>query len=342
MKYAIVLDEVFTRHAPPSGHPERPDRIRSILEAMAAWKGTDQFESVAPSPLEEEWTRSVHTRAHWQRIRSSAGKPSVQLDPDTYTSSDSSQVALLAAGSVVRLADHLISGNIDAGFVLARPPGHHAGRDRAMGFCLLNNVAIGADFALKALGLRRVAIVDFDVHHGNGTQEIFYSRSDVLYLSQHQYPFYPGSGHFQEVGEGAGRGWTVNFPIRAGAGNSFYCSLFRDFVVPILRQYRPELILVSAGYDAHRDDLLGGMDLDERGFGELVNLLNRTAEEVCEGRILYVLEGGYDLAALARSVMRTISTTLEPESFEIEEDQLSEYAEYREQMKAHFSQRWEL
>ena len=342
MKYGIVLDEVFTRHAPPPGHPERPDRIRSLLEVIAGWERASQLESVAPITLDEKWLRRVHTRDHLQRIRNTAGKSSIQLDPDSHASSDSFEVVLSAAGSVVRLIDLLVAGTIDTGFVLARPPGHHACPDRAMGFCLLNHVAIGAEYALQALGLRRVAIVDFDVHHGNGTQEVFYGRSDVLYISQHQYPFYPGTGHFQEVGEGAGRGFTVNFPIRAGAGNYFYSSLFRDFVVPIVSQYRPQLVLVSAGYDAHRDDPLGGMDLDGRGFGELVNLLNRAAREVCAGKILYVLEGGYDLAALGESVLRTISTTLEPETFQIEKDQESGYGEYREQMKAHFSQRWEL
>ena len=342
MKYGIVLEDLFAVHAPPSGHPERPDRIRSLVEAIDLWERPAGLKRESPVAAEERWIRGVHTKAHLERIRSTAGQSVTRLDADTYTSRDSFRIALLAVGGVIRLLDQLLEGLIDGGFALVRPPGHHAETDKAMGFCLFNNVAIAAQYALQARGLQRVAIVDFDVHHGNGTQEIFYSRSDVLYVSQHQSPFYPGTGHFRESGTGSGKGYTVNFPLPAGTGNHVYCSVFHDFVIPILNLYRPDLILASAGYDAHRQDPLGGMNMDENGFGELVNLLNGAAREVCQGRILYVLEGGYDLEALSRSVLCSIATTLEPRKFTIEESQVSEYTAYGQHMKVHFSRWWKL
>lgn len=342
MRYGIVLDEVFARHAPPGGHPERPERIRSIVQAVNGWEQNARLLRVPAARADEKWIRAVHARAHFEAIKRTAGKPFTQLDPDTYTSQESFEIAMLAAGSVVRLVDELLSGRIDTGFALIRPPGHHAESNRVMGFCLFNNVAVAAEFALQERGLRKVAILDFDVHHGNGTQEIFYARPDVLYISQHQYPFYPGTGHFHEVGKDAGAGFTVNFPIRAGMGNHFYCSLFRDFVVPILRQYEPDLLLISAGYDAHRSDPLAGMELDEDGYGALASVLNRVAEEVCGGHILYVLEGGYHLTALPQSVLRTIGATLDRGQFEIQEEQAGEYSAYRDTVRPYLSQFWKL
>lgn len=342
MRFGIILDDLFTRHLTPSGHPERPDRVRSILETLKEWEGFRGLQQLPPVTAEEECIKTVHSRNHLERIKKTAGQSFNQLDPDTYTSPESFEIALKGVGSFVKLVELVLKRELDSGFAVVRPPGHHAESNRAMGFCLFNTVAIAAQLALKQGGARKTAIVDFDVHHGNGTQEIFYSRSDVLYISQHQYPFYPGTGHFREVGEGTGKGFTVNFPIQAGMGNHFYGSLFRDFVIPVLRQYRPDLILVSAGYDAHRDDPLGGMSLDEDGYGELVNLLNTVAQEVSEGRIAYVLEGGYNLQALAQSVRRTIATTLEPRKFEIQKEQEGEYAAYREQLRAHFGQWWRL
>lgn len=249
---------------------------------------------------------------------------------------------MLAAGSVVRMIELLFAGEIETGFAAIRPPGHHAETARAMGFCLFNNIAVGAEWARRQGLAERVAVVDFDVHHGNGTQEIFYRRPDVLYLSSHQYPFYPGTGSQAELGDGKGLGFTVNFPMSAGSGNHFFCSLFQDLAGPILRDFEPDLILVSAGYDAHRDDPLGGMRLDEAGFGELVRQLNGLAKELCQGRILYVLEGGYNLRALGQSVLSTLRMSLDPTLEEIERTQTREYESYRQRISRTLSPYWSL
>ena len=344
MNYGIVLDSTFARHITPAGHPERPQRIEAILEAVQSWNPSGQLlVHVAPLPAQEEWLTAVHTPEHWQKIQGTSGKAVSQLDPDTYTGPDSFETATLAAGSAVALTDELLQGTIDSGFALVRPPGHHAESNRVMGFCLFNNIAVAADWAIRNRAVGKVAIVDFDVHHGNGTQEIFYTRSDVLYLSTHQYPFYPGTGHFNQLGEGAGEGFTVNFPLRAGAGNSFYCDLFSDLVLPIIRQFDPQLILVSAGYDAHKDDPLASMNLDVKGFGQLVSQLSALARDLCEGRMLFVLEGGYNLKALSEAVVCTMDTSMAPKTFQIgKKERTEEYVSYREQARRVFSPYWEV
>jgi acetoin utilization deacetylase AcuC-like enzyme len=342
MRYGIVLDTGFTRHLTPKGHPERPERIAALLEALEKWDRLDELVQIPASTAQEEWIRAVHSPEHLSRIKTTSGKDFSQLDADTSTSADSYPVALLAAGSVVGLVNELTREKIDSGFALIRPPGHHAESNRAMGFCLFNNAAVAAEWAIRKGLAERVAIVDFDVHHGNGTQEIFYSRSDVLYLSTHQYPFYPGTGHFSETGAGPGQGFTANFPLSAGTGDPFYCSLFRDLLLPIVRQFNPQLILVSAGYDAHRDDPLADMNLSTEGFGELVNLLNEVAREVCGGRVVYLLEGGYNLSALCDAVRLTIDTSLKPRKFDIPMGRTDDYESYREVLRSKFSPYWEL
>ncbi|MEE8348943.1 MAG: histone deacetylase [Acidobacteriota bacterium] len=342
MNYGIVLDTGFTRHLTPPGHPERPERVAALLEAFERWNRLDELVRVPTSTAQEGWIQAVHSSAHLARIKATSGKESSQLDGDTATSADSYQVALLAAGSGVTLVDALVRERIDSGFALIRPPGHHAESNRPMGFCLFNNVAVAAEQAIQKGLAEKVAIVDFDVHHGNGTQEIFYSRSDVLYLSTHQFPFYPGTGHFSETGAGPGQGFTANFPLPAGSGDSFYCTIFQDFLLPIIQQFSPQLILVSAGYDAHRDDPLAGMNLSTDGFGELVNLLNKVAREVCGGRILYLLEGGYNLSALCDAVLLTIDTSLTPRKFDIPTAGAEDYEIYRDVLKSKLTPYWEL
>ena len=339
---AVVLDERFAAHRTPNGHPERADRMHGLLEAIEGSGLIESCRRVTPSRAPEQWVRAVHSSRHWKQVRDSAGRSFSQMDADTYTSSDSFEIALLAAGSLIRLVDLSLDKRMREGWALVRPPGHHAETDQVMGFCLFNNVAVAARYALQHRGLERLAIVDFDVHHGNGTQEIFYANPEVLYLSTHQSPWYPGTGGFSDLGEDRGRGYTVNFPIRAGMGNFFYRSLLREFVQPILHSYRPEMILVSAGFDAHRNDPLGGMHLDGEGFVSLVNLLNETAHHECAGRILYVLEGGYNLEALAESVLASLATTIRPRAVDIEPHQQEEFSRYRAQARENLAPFWEL
>jgi acetoin utilization deacetylase AcuC-like enzyme len=252
-------------------------------------------------------------------------------------------VACLAAGSPVRLLELMREGRIDAGFSLARPPGHHATPTRAMGFCLFNNAAVAAEWAIQEQLAGRVAILDFDVHHGNGTQEIFWTRSDVLYLSSHQSPHYPGTGAFSEVGAGAGQGFTVNFPVPARRDDAFFVRLYNDLAVPILEQFQPDLILVSAGYDTHANDPLAGMRMTADGFGAIASALTAAASRLCRRRILFLLEGGYDLRALTEGVQATIDGVLGQRDFsKLIAKRSRDFEAYRNMAIPHLRDYWKL
>lgn len=331
MRFGITLDDVFLRHATPPGHPERPDRIRALSQRIRQWEGYSELVEVEPVSANEDWLRAVHSAELVAQVARTEGNDYSQLDPDTHAGPESHRTALLAAGSAVELTRRLLHGVIDSGFALVRPPGHHAESNRPMGFCLFNNIAVAAQWALSQGGLERVAVVDFDVHHGNGTQEIFEQRGDLLFVSTHQHPLYPGTGHLREQGSGPGAGSTFNFPLPAGMGNSFYISLFEDFVTPILRWWRPQLILVSAGYDAHRMDPLANMRLDAAGFAALSSLLCRAARELCQGRILFLLEGGYHLEALCEGVIATIEAVFDPSRHLLDGTETREYRLYRDE-----------
>jgi acetoin utilization deacetylase AcuC-like enzyme len=250
----------------------------------------------------------VHTAGHVDRLAAAAGRHA-RLDPDTSTGPRSHAAALAAAGAVVDAVERVLDGALERAFCAVRPPGHHARPDHAMGFCLLNNVAIGAAAAL-ARGLKRVAVVDFDVHHGNGTQEAFWRDPRVLFVSSHQFPYYPGTGDLDEVGEGDGRGFTVNLPMPAGLGDGDYRRAYREIVEPIGRAFDPELVLVSAGFDAHRDDPLGGMALSGAGFAELADACLGVASGAARGRVVAVLEGGYDLRGIAEGTAAVVGRML--------------------------------
>ncbi len=310
MSFGIVVDEAFLEHRNPPGHPERPDRVQALLDIVKTLP--DSVVRIPTCSIDESLILAVHTQEHLDRVAATAGRDESMFDPDTYACACSYETARLAAGSTVRLVEAIFDFEIEAGFALVRPPGHHATSRRPMGFCLFNNVAIAARWAVDQGGAARVAIVDFDVHHGNGTEEIFWTCSEVLYVSSHQYPFYPGTGAAEDAGAGKGLGLTVNLPIGAGQDDAFFLPLYAEVVAPILREYEPDLILVSAGYDAHLRDPLGGMRMTSEGFGVLAAILSGAARELCEGRIAYVLEGGYDLEALATSVTRTISAAVDP------------------------------
>jgi len=341
MAFGIILDEIFLEHRNPIGHPERPERIAALIDGLAGYPGpVSRFE---PRPIEEKWLLAVHSAEYVNRIRATQGLPQRDLDPDTHTSPRSFEVACLAAGSAVRLLELIREGRIEAGFSLARPPGHHATRTRAMGFCLFNNPAAAAEWAIQERMAGRVAILDFDVHHGNGTQEIFWTRSDVLYISSHQFPHYPGTGAFSEVGAGAGHGFTVNFPVPSGRDDAFFVRLYQDLAVPILEQFKPELILVSAGYDTHLNDPLAGMRMTVDGFGAIGSVLASVARRVCRGRLLFLLEGGYDLKALTEGVQATIDGVLGRTDFTKTISKKSrEFEEYRKMAARHLRDYWKL
>jgi acetoin utilization deacetylase AcuC-like enzyme len=253
----------------------------------------------APKPATDERILAVHGRAYLDSLRTTAGH-TVRLDPDTTASPRSFEAARLAAGAAVGAVEAVWKGEAANAFVWARPPGHHAEQAHAMGFCLLNNAAIAAEAARK-LGAERVLILDWDVHHGNGTQHLFERRRDVLYASSHQYPFYPGTGAPEEIGKGEGEGYTVNCALAGGQHDADFGVAFHDLFLPIAAQYRPDFVIVSAGFDPHERDPLGGMRVTERGFAAMCSALARLAAEQCAGRLVLLLEGGYDLAALAGS-----------------------------------------
>ena len=309
MSFIVVHSNHFSEHQTPPGHPERPERA-AVMDVIAAeWQKTGG-EVVAPRAASREQLGRVHDADYLRRMAETAGQ-SVALDPDTFTSPETLDIAHLAAGAVVDAVERVLGGLHARALALVRPPGHHAERDRAMGFCFFNNVAVAAAHA-RAMGAARVAIVDYDVHHGNGTQHMFESDPSVLYVSMHQFPFYPGTGDADEIGHGDGRGFTVNVPLEVGATDEDYRVVFADIVTPVLRSFKPNLLLVSAGFDAHERDPLGGMRVTTPAFGAMTNDLRAVADECCGGRLVAVTEGGYDLKALTdslRAVVRVMSPT---------------------------------
>ena len=303
MGNALLVDDArFDHHAPLGHHPERPERLVAARAGLQAAQAA--FQHVTPRPATDEELARVHDPrfvASLAKLRGESG----YLDPDTYVSAESVDVARLAAGSLVAMVDGLLDGPTARGVALLRPPGHHARPARAMGFCLLNNIAVAAAHA-RARGVERVAIVDWDVHHGNGTQEMFWREPGVLYVSTHQFPFYPGTGDVDEVGEGPGKGYTVNVPLTAGGGDAVYASAFERVVLPVVEAYAPQLVLVSAGFDAAARDPLAQMEVSTAGFGWMARGLARIADATAKGRMALVLEGGYDLVALEGGVRAAV------------------------------------
>jgi len=288
-------------HQAGRGHPERPERLASLQRLVERLAGDGLVERVDVEPAERESIERVHARGHVDYILGKRGQ-SVRIDVDTAMCPESADAALLAAGASIGAVDALLDGRAAATIALVRPPGHHAETDRAMGFCLFNNIAIAAAHAVASHGLRRVLIVDWDVHHGNGTQHQFEDRADVLYFSIHQHPNYPGTGALHETGRGGGEGFTVNVPLPPGFGDGAYLLAMRDILAPIADAYRPEIVLVSAGFDAHRNDPLAHMNVTEAGFAAMMRAVLDVADAHAEGRLALFLEGGYHLEALTSSV----------------------------------------
>jgi acetoin utilization deacetylase AcuC-like enzyme len=291
----IVLDQRFMQHDTGPGHPERPDRIGVLLPLAL---DHPEVVRVEPRAAGGDEITLVHGEGHFERVARTRALARFAFDPDTPVSKDSFDTACLAVGGVLALLDEVMAGRLRNGFALVRPPGHHAERERAMGFCLFNNVAIGAAYLRARHHLERVLIVDWDVHHGNGTEHTFARDPGVLYVSTHRYPFYPGTGALDEVGEADGAGYTVNIPFPGGVGDAEYLEAFRTVIEPIALQYAPQLVLISAGFDPHRRDPLGGMQVSEAGFAAMARSLIAVADRVADGRCVAVLEGGYDLHAV--------------------------------------------
>jgi len=295
-------------HEPPGGHPERPDRLRAVNKVLEADLFDDLKREDAPMG-EIEHVRLVHPQEYVDMIRAAApdGDMATQLDPDTYMSQGSWNATMRAVGAGVRAVDEVLNDNVENAFCAVRPPGHHAETARAMGFCLFSSVAIAAHYARATYDLERVAVVDFDVHHGNGTQEIFWADKNLFYASTHQMPLFPGTGHRSETGVGN----IFNAPLNAGDGGSRFKQAMTEVVFPALKAFKPDLLIISAGFDAHRDDPLAMLELTEEDFGWATLQLMDIADVLCEGRVVSMLEGGYDLNGLARSVAVHVKALME-------------------------------
>jgi len=310
MKTGIVKDWRYVEHHMGDAHPESPERVRIIYEMLEEEKELATLEIISPRLATEKEIALIHTREYVEEIKKTAGRKRVYLDPDTSTSARSYEVALLAAGGMLEAADRIMEGKTRNAFALVRPPGHHAEASQARGFCIFNNVAIVAQYMVEKFHLRRILIVDWDLHHGNGTQNAFYLRDDVLYFSTHQFPHYPGSGHWSEVGAGKGEGFTVNVPLAPEKGDDDFLFIYRKILSPIAAAFKPEFILVSAGFDIFAGDPLGGMEVSVPGFGALTAELMDLAHLAAKDRLLLALEGGYNLFGLrdgVRSVLLALS-----------------------------------
>jgi acetoin utilization deacetylase AcuC-like enzyme len=299
-KTAIVTDRSYTKHFAGRSHPERPERIEVMIRMAESLK-RDQLSFRAPRAASLEEIALCHLPEYIAAVERTSHLDRFDFDPDTHTSRDSYQTALLAAGGVLTAVETVLDGAADNAFALVRPPGHHALPNRAMGFCFFNSVAIASEWLVRNKGLQRVMVIDWDLHHGNGTQEIFYDSAEVLYASTHQFPHYPGTGSMQEVGAGEGLGFTVNAPMPAGFGDADYLRVFDELIIPIGRAFKPQFIMVSAGFDCHWRDPLGEMQVTEEGFAQMMRRIKRLAAECCEGKLVAALEGGYNLEAIANS-----------------------------------------
>jgi len=310
---AIIKDDRYLEHSAGEGHPESPNRLRVIHDLIA--KEFSELSLIEPRLATEDELSSVHDPFYIQTVANTEGRAFSRLDADTGLSARSYEIARLAAGGLLNAVDTLLTPHSalntpHAIFAFVRPPGHHAERGRGMGFCLFNNIAIAAEYAIEKHGLKRILIVDWDLHHGNGTQKAFYDRKDVLFFSSHQYPHYPGSGSFDEVGSGKGEGFTVNAPFPSGFGDTEYLAVYERILKPIALEYQPELVLVSAGFDPYVKDPLGGMEVTGDGFGNLASIVREVADATCGGKVLLTLEGGYNPDGLregVRSVLQALT-----------------------------------
>ncbi len=312
---AIIKDDRYREHTAGPAHPESPNRLRVIHELIDS--DFSSLPLISPRLATSDELALIHDPFYIQTVAATEGRSHSQLDPDTGTSARSYEIARLAAGGLLNAVDELLSPNSElkapnAVFAFVRPPGHHAEADHAMGFCLFNNIAIAAAYAKKQHGIKKILIVDWDLHHGNGTQHAFYDDPSVLFFSSHQFPYYPGSGNFDQAGSGAGEGFTVNAPFPAGFGDEEYIRVYSEILKPIATEFKPELVLVSAGFDPYIADPLGGMGVTGAGFGALASIVRNIAERTCCGKVLLTLEGGYNPDGLRDGVRAVLDAFSKP------------------------------
>lgn len=310
-RLAIVTDDLFLAHSNPPGHPECAERLEGILGMLDDTGLREKTVSIETRPATKEEITLAHSEPYFETVKDTSRREFTELDADTSACEASFDAALAGSGGLLRSADAILSGETDAAFVLCRPPGHHAERDRAMGFCLFNHVAVAAAHLVANTGMERVAVIDWDVHHGNGTQHIFYDSREVLYFSVHQFPFYPGTGSLKELGYENGLGHTVNVPCPSMLGDEDYLRIFAEILAPVMEQYDPQFILVSAGFDAYQADPLGGMLLTSGGFARLARFVTDLAEKHCGGKIAFALEGGYNTAEMGPIVRAVVEEILD-------------------------------
>ena len=309
MSVGLVYDPIYLAHD-TGQHVEVAGRLSAIIARLKDKRLKDKLESLEPRPATENELALIHKRTYISGIKKMAAKGGGRLSADTVISKDSYQAAVMAAGGAIQAVKAVTGGELTSAFCLVRPPGHHALPKRAMGFCVFNNVAVAARYAMTHLGLESIAIIDFDVHHGNGTQEVFYNEPGVLVASIHQSPHFPGTGPVEETGSRLARGTNINIPLPPGAGDTEYFRVFKEIIMPAVRRFEPQLILVSAGYDAHWADRMSSMQVSTEGFARMASFIRELADELCGGRTVYVLEGGYDPEALASSVVATLEIML--------------------------------
>lgn len=302
----VVWDPAYLDHVTDDGHPDHPRRLELLYRRLQDPEFSRRITTIAPPVATDEEILMVHSPTYLEQVKATAAYDASALSADTLTCDRSFQVAAMAVGGTIEAVRKVVDGSLAHALVLARPPGHHAERTRAMGYCIFNNVAIGAMAARSAMGLARVMVVDWDLHHGNGTQHIFERDPSVFFFSSHQFPHYPGTGHLTETGLGPGEGTTMNVPLNRGCGDGEFTALYQQLLIPTALAFKPQLIIVSAGFDIHASDPLGGMRVTPVGFAALARLVLDLARQTCDGRVVFCLEGGYDAGALADSALAMI------------------------------------
>jgi len=310
-KTGLVYHQDYLKHNTGQNHPENAQRLLALLDCLKKDFSWNHLKLIKPCNPSIKWIEKIHTKDYISSIEKACKDGLWMLDADTIISPDSYKVAVLAVGGVLSALDEVATKKVKNAFCAIRPPGHHADTEKAMGFCIFNNIAIGARYAQKRHKLKKVLIVDWDAHHGNGTQNIFYDDPTVFYFSVHQFPHYPGTGEDKEEGNGEGEGFTMNMPMCAGSGDLEYIEVFENILYPSAKKFCPDLILISAGFDGHKDDPLSNLNLTSNGFRRLTEVVVKLAEECCEGRVVSVLEGGYNLKALSESVVSHLSAFVE-------------------------------